>query len=69
MWQTVKRVSTSYEDMTFVEGGRYCNGYFMLHADMMTKTLMYGNNWLHAETVMKMFTCEKGDETVTACRS
>ena len=48
--------------MTFAEGGRYCNSYFMLHADMMTKTLMYGNDRLHAETVMKMSICEKGDE-------
>ena len=55
--------------MTFVEGGRYCNSYFMLHADMMTKTLMYGNDRLHAETVMKMSIYEKGDENVTACRS
>ena len=55
--------------MTFVEGGKYCNSYFMLHADIMTKTLIYSNNRLHAETVMKMSICEKGDEIATACRS
>ena len=69
MWQTVKRVSTSHEDMTFVEGGKYYNSYFMLHADIMTKALLYGSNRLHAETVTKMSTCEKGDENATACRS
>ena len=49
--------------------GRNYNSYFMLYADMMTKTLIYGNDRLYAETVMKMSICEKGDENMTACKS